>query len=380
MSDKFEWDSKLVGFGKRVRDGRETWIIQYRFGHRQRRMKIGTVAKLTHAQAREAARKRLAQVELGQDPAADRRQGRDEAKHTVRAVVAQYLEARHDAVRSKTFSEVSRYLEQHWKPLHGVPVNAVRRADVAIELGKMVRRNGSTAAVRARVALSAFFVWCLGEGIADANPVIGTNRPAEGAPRDRVLSDAELAAIWNAAGDADYGRAVRMLVLTGCRRAEVGGLRWIEVDAKERLIRLPAERVKNGRAHVVPLSDLAWSILADQPVMGAHVFGRDDTGFKGWSRGKEILDERLGDSVAPWRLHDLRRTVATRMADIGVMPHIIEAALNHQSGFKRGPAGVYNRSRYEREVRAALAHWSDHVGALVEGGERKVVPFPAASA
>jgi integrase len=376
MTDRFEWDAKLTGFGKRVRDGRETWIIQYRLGHKQRRMTIGTCAKLTQAQAREAARKRLAQVELGQDPAADKRQTRTEAKHTLRAVVARYLEAKQGAIRPRTYVEVCRYLNEHWSPLHSVPVNAVRRADVALELGKMIRKNGSPAAAKARSALSAFYVWAMGEGIAEANPVIGSNKPVEGPPRDRVLSDNELAAIWRAAPDDDYGRVVRLLVLTGCRREEIGGLRWTEIDPEEQLIRLPSERVKNGRAHDVPLSDLAWSIL-QQPVTGEHVFGRDATGFRAWAYGKEGLDKRLGDSVAPWRLHDVRRTVATHMADLGVMPHVIEAALNHQSGHKRGPAGVYNRSRYDREVRNALALWSDHVGALVEGTERKVVAFPA---
>jgi integrase len=371
MTDRFEWDPKLTGFGKRSRDGRETWIIQYRLGHKQRRMTIGTCAKLTQAQAREQARKRLAQVELGQDPAADKRQSRTEAKNTLRSVVAQYLEARQGAVRPRTYVEVCRYLNEHWSPLHSVPVNAVRRADVAIELSKMIRKNGSAAAAKARTALSAFYVWAMGEGIADVNPVIGSNKPVAGPSRDRVLSDTELAAIWrNASGT--YGAIVRLLILTGCRREEIGGLRWTEIDSKEQVIRLPSERVKNGRPHDVPLTDAAWSILQQQPA-GEHVFGREAAGFRAWSRGKEGLDERLGDSVAPWRLHDTRRTVATRMADLGVMPHVIEAALNHQSGHKRGPAGVYNRSRYDREVRNALALWSDHVRALVEGGERKVV-------
>jgi integrase len=367
MTDKFEWDAKLAGFGKRTRDGRATWVIQYRLGHKQRRMTLGSAEKLTQTQAREQARKRLAQVELGQDPAADKQQGRADAKHTLRSVIADYLAAKKGAVRGRTYAELVRYLENYWAPLHGVPVNAVRRADVAIELGKMVRNNGSTAAARARVALSAFYVWAMGEGVADANPVIGSNKPVEGPPRDRVLDDSELAAIWHAAPDGDYGRIVRLLVLTGCRREEIGSLRWTEIDTNERLIRLPAERVKNGLAHNVPLTDLAWSILQERPVTGEHVFGWDGTGFNSWSRGKEGLDRVLGDKVAPWRLHDLRRSCATRMADIGVMPHIIEAVLNHQSGHKRGPAGVYNRSRYEREVRNALARWAGHIEQLLTG-------------
>jgi integrase len=375
MTDRFEWDSKLTGFGKRIRDGRETWVIQYRLGHKQRRMTVGTCAKLTQAQAREAARKRLAQVELGQDPAADRRQTRTEAKHTLRGVIAEYLEAKQDMIRPTTYREVSRYLNDHWAPLHGVPVNAVKRADVALELGKMVRRNGNAAAGRARIALSAFYVWAMGAGIAEQNPVVGSNRPGVPPPRDRILNDTELAAVWRAAGDDDYGRIIRLLALTGCRREEIGGLRWIEIDAKERVIKLPAERCKNGRAHEVPLTDLAWSILQEQPVTGEHLFGRD--GFSQWSRGKRELDARLGDSVASWRLHDLRRTAATRMADLGVMPHVIEAALNHQSGFKRGVAGTYNRSRYEGAVRNALALWSEHVLALAEGRERKIISLRA---
>jgi integrase len=248
---------------------------------------------------------------------------------------------------------------------------------VALELSKMIRKNGSAAAAKARTALSAFYVWAMGEGIAEANPVIGSNKPDDGPSRDRVLTDAELAAIWrNVSGT--YGAIVRLLILTGCRREEIGGLRWTEIDSKEWVIRLPSERVKNGRAHDVPLTDAAWSILQEQPVTGEHVFGRAATGFSTWSQGKEGLDERLGDSVAPWRLHDVRRSVATRMADLGIMPHVIEAVLNHQSGHKRGPAGVYNRSRYEREVRAALALWADHIRTLVDGDERKVLAFAAA--
>ena len=131
-------------------------------------------------------------------------------------------------------------------------------------------------------------------------------------------------------------RIVRLLILTGCRREEIGALRWAEIDSKERLIRLPAERVKNARPFDMPLTDLAWSILHEQPVTGEHVFGPAATGFSSWSRSKEGLDKRLGDKVAPFVLHDIRRTVATRCADIGIMPHVIEAILNHHSGHAPG--------------------------------------------
>ena len=106
-----------------------------------------------------------------------------------------------------------------------------------------------------------------------------------------------------------------------------------------------------------------------------QLFGeRSDLGFTQWG-AKRDLDARLGGQVAEWKLHDLRRTCATGMADIGVQPHIIEAVLNHVSGHKVGVAGIYNRSSYEREVRAALALWADYVRAIAEGGERKVLAF-----
>jgi integrase len=127
---------------------------------------------------------------------------------------------------------------------------------------------------------------------------------------------------------------------------------------------------------------MALDIIAKVPRMVGrdHLFGeRSDLGFTQWD-AKRDLDARLGESVKPWTLHDLRRTAATGMADIGVQPHIIEAALNHISGHKVGVAGIYNRSSYEREVRNALALWADHVRAIAEGGEHKVVNFPQAAA
>src|SRR5262249_53248309 len=134
MSDKFEWDEKLSGFGKRTRDGRATWVIQYRLGHKQRRMTLGSVAKLTQAQARDQARKRLAQVELGHDPAADKQRFRLETRHTLRSVISDYLAVKRTQVRPGTYREIARYLNDHWSGLHSVPVNGIRRQDVAIEL------------------------------------------------------------------------------------------------------------------------------------------------------------------------------------------------------------------------------------------------------
>jgi integrase len=178
-----------------------------------------------------------------------------------------------------------------------------------------------------------------------------------------VLGDAELVKIWNAAPDSDFGRIVKLLVLTGQRRDEIADLQRAEIG--DAVLALPAARTKNGRAHDVPLSAQALAVLGDHPerVGRTYAFGDGEGGFSGFSRAKERLDEACG--VIDWTLHDLRRTMATRMADLGVQPHVIEATLNHVSGHKAGVAGVYNRSTYAAEKRAALDLWGTHVQMLL---------------
>ena len=171
------------------------------------------------------------------------------------------------------------------------------------------------------------------------------------------------------------------MILTACRRQEIGGMCWSEFNP-DGTWTLPAERAKNKRAHTLPLPPPAWEIIAGVPKMAGRdqLFGTRAAGYTNWGPGKAALDRALGDTVAPWTLHDIRRTVATRMADLKVQPHIIETVLNHQSGHKGGIAGIYNRSSYSTEVKNALAMWSDHVRAMVAGEERVVVPFGPTSA
>ena len=234
-------------------------------------------------------------------------------------------------------------------------------------------------AARARAQLSALFSWALAHGLCEANPVVGTIQPSNGKPRERVLSDAELSRIWKACGDDEHGRCIRLLILTGCRRQEIGGMCWREFDNPENpsTWTLPAARSKNGRAHTLPLLPMVLDVIKTVPHMAGRdqLFGqRGGGGFTAWSRGKAALDARSGVKE-PWTTHDLRRSVATRMADLGIMPHVVEQILNHQSGHKRGPAGTYNRSVYSNEVRVALATWHDHLRTLTVGGKRKVIPL-----
>ncbi len=387
--DVIYFDDDLAGFGLRLRASggrlRRTWVAQYRAKGRTRRMKLGAAEKITAEQARKRAREVLAKVQLGEDPQGDKAAARSKAAHTLRVIAEEYLAVKQATLRPASYRVTKLYLTgPYFKPLHAITITDISLADVAARLTVITRSNGSVTASRARAALSSMFAWAMGQGLLGphpVNPVAGTNKPEDAIPRDRVLSDAELAAVWRACNDDDYGRVVKLLMLTGCRREEIGGAGWSEIDVSKGALTLPKERVKNKRQHVVPLSDSALAIIESMPQrLGRdQLFGERGKGLSHWARGKCELDARLAGQVLEWRLHDLRRSVATRMADLGVLPHIIEAALNHVSGHKGGIAGVYNRSMYEGEVRAALALWADHVRAIVDGGEHKVMTLKRAA-
>ena len=186
--------------------------------------------------------------------------------------------------------------------------------------------------------------------------------------------------VWDHAGDGDYGSIIRLLVLTGQRRDEVGAMRWSEVNPDKALWTIPKTRTKNGREHTVPLSGEAVAILRGVTRRDDRdlIFGSREGPFSGWSKAKAELDERIagaGGEMEPWRAHDTRRTVATRMIDLGVLPHVVEAVLNHISGHKAGVAGVYNRAVYANEKRQALEVWAERVK-VITGRASNVVTMP----
>ena len=383
--EEFYWDTELENFGLRLRRRANgvlrNYVAQYRATGRTRRVTIGAADKLTLSQAREAARKVLAKVALGHDPQGERETKRQAQARTFKAVVDTYLQAKQRELRPISLRISKLYLTgPYFRSLHPMPISAVTRTDVAAAIRAITRSHTSNTAGAARRALSAFFAWAIADGLLGdgANPVDGSHRPADPEPRNHVLTDAELVSVWKACADNDYGRIVRLLILTGTRCQEVGGLRWSELDVDAGTWRLPKERSKNGREHVIALPPEALAILASGPREGGdHLFGFRAAGFKSWTRGKKALDSHLAGTVRPWRRHDIRRTVATGMADIGIEPHIIEACLNHFSGHRRGVSGVYNRALYERATAAAFVRWSAHVAALVEGREHKIVPLRA---
>ena len=261
-----------------------------------------------------------------------------------------------------SYGQIELHLVKHAKPLHRLGLTNIDRRTIATRLAEIETGSGPVSRNRVRSSLSAFFTHCVKEGLLDINPVTGTAKADEGRSRERVLSDAELTTVLGALGADQFSDIVRLLTLTAQRREEIAGLRWCEVDFERDLIVLPPDRTKNRREHAIPLSSQARAILERQPRTPGRdfVFGHGAGGFSGWSRCKERLDQRV--KLAEWRLHDLRRTAATVMADrLGVLPHIVEAALNHVSGHRAGVAGIYNRAKYESEMRDALQRWAEYV-------------------
>ena len=233
-AEGFVWDEDLPGFGVRARGHTKRWVIQYRVGTQQRRESLGDVRKIALEDARKIARARFAQAELGVDPGAARAKARTPVL-TLADAADRYLDAKRDRLAPSTFKQAKYHLGALWRPLRERPLEAIKRADIAARLQELIKQHGRTAAARARGHLSTLFTWAMREGLCETNPTIATNNPSAGLPtRDRVLSDHELLMVWSACEDDDFGRIVRLLILTGCRREEIGRLQWSELSSKNR--------------------------------------------------------------------------------------------------------------------------------------------------
>jgi integrase len=354
------WDQTVSGFGARRQTQGVFYYVRYRQNGSQVVRSIGRHGHWTPDTARNEARRLLGAVAGGADPfRAEPLKGEAFA-----ACAERYLERKRAALKPRAFVEVARYLRNHAAPLHAMRLAGIDRRAIAALLGGIETECGPVARNRARSALSAFFAWAITEGLIEVNPVMGTAKADEGGSRERVLSAEELKALLGALPqiNEDFADVVRLLLLTGQRRNEIGKLAWSEIDLGRKLIVLPAARTKNGRQHEVPLSPQALAILERQPRRNSSGFVFGQRGFTNWDKSKARLDARL--KIAHWTLHDLRRTAATGMAELGVQPHIIEAVLNHVSGHKGGVAGIYNRARYEGEMRDALQRWADHIAEI----------------
>jgi integrase len=375
------YDDDVPLFAVRLRAGGSArWVFQYRLGVKQRRQTLGPVSAMSAATARKLATALYHRVKVGQDPVGEKDEGRARAAETMDAALRVYMQRQRERLKPLSYRQFERHLVKHCRPLHGLQLAKIDRRAIATRLTAIAAKSGPIEANRVRTSLSAFYAWCIREGLVESNPVIGTERRPERS-RSRVLDDSELRAIWAAtAGNDDFSAIIRLLALSSCRANEIAALRWSEVHADK--IVLPASRTKNAREHVVAITAPMRVILDARPRRDGRdfVFGRrENRPFTGWSVCKTLLDQRIKDNgaaVAHWTPHDLRRVCATRMADeLGIAPHIIEAVLNHVSGHKHGVHGIYNRSSYETQKRQTLMMWGEYLLSVVEARAAKITPL-----
>jgi integrase len=324
---------------------------------RLRRKGLGRYPEMTLVQARDAWRALRQNVTKGIDPA-----GNGNAD-TFAVVVAEWIR-RDQATRNKltTVRGVVRTVEMYLTPLWGERrVDTIAKRDVIELLEKIVDGGAPIKARRTFALLHRFFRWCLAREIIKIHPMAGLEAPGSETARERVLIDEEIVSIWRACSEGPYGQATRLLLLTGARKAEISRLRWSEIN--EASIRLDGERTKSGMPHTIALSSAALALLADNG--GDYVFSVDGgkNPISGWSLGKAGIDARA--KIAPWRVHDLRRTVATGLQRLGINLQVIEAVLGHIGGSRSGIVGVYQRHSFDAEKRAALEAWGEHVMGLV---------------
>jgi integrase len=276
--------------------------------------------------------------------------------------------------------EVENEMRREFKAWEKRPIADIDRADV-IALVEAVARRSPWQAHHMLSYASRFFNWCIERGIygLEVSACAGI-RPSRligrKEPRQRVLDDDEIRAVWTACSDYPFGSLVRMLLLTGQRRSEVAGMRWSEIDLAKRVWTIPSTRAKSGAAHVVPLTDAVIELLESLPRFqrGDHVFSAT-LGVKpinGFSKYKQRLDTRV--KIAPWVLHDLRRTMRTRLSGLPVPDLVRELVIGHtQKGLHR----VYDQHAYLDEKGRALELWSARLREIIEPAPVNVIKLKA---
>ncbi|PTQ11434.1 integrase [Sphingomonas oleivorans] len=372
----FLWDEDLKGFGVRtLASGAATYVLQYRMGGREaktRRYTIGSHGSpWTPVTARAEAERLQILVAQGVDPADADKQRRREA---VDLAFSNYADRFAESCDPRAWGRVVKQaLRLHIKPiLRDKPLPKITRPDVVAVFDNMP--SGQQANRRNVFAvLRRLFKWAISRGDIERSPMEGMETPAAVKARDRWLSDEELRRIWVLTPKTHrcFGPIVRLLILTGQRREEVSSLAWAELNRGERVWRLPSERAKNGEFNIVPLNDLAIAVLdeiaggAKWPRRGRVFATSTGHSFSGYDKGKKMIDALLkkdgGDPVPGWRLHDLRRTVATGLQRLGVRFEVTEAILNHVGVSRSGVAAIYQRHDWKTEKEQAMRDWGTHL-------------------
>jgi len=368
--DTVYWDAGLPGFGVKVTPrSRKVFVVLYRIGgagSRLRKYTIGPYGRVTLQMARAEAQKVLAARLEGRDPATEKRESKrrmtaDRVDDLIEVFIVQHVS------KTRKAAEISRLLRREVVSRWGNRcVHAIGKRDI-VELASEIAQRGTPMAANTLLkVIKTFLNWCVGRAVIDASPAEGVPLPGKEVARDRVLTNNELVSVIRAArqiGGA-YGGIVEMLVLTGQRREEVAQMVGDEIDFNSRTWTLPGSRTKNGKPHIVHLSEACIKLIKRASRSGSYVFSISGVRpFQNFTNAKRVLDELSG--VTGWRLHDLRRTCVSGMARLGVPPHVADKILNHQSGTISGVAAVYQRHDFLAERKLALERWGLYIETLV---------------
>lgn len=354
--------------------GSKGWALRYRSPATGKSVKLslGKYPAMGLADARAAAREAILAIGRGVDPAAEKREAKAKAEagaDTFGGLFEVWYQ-RH-ASQKRWRSEFKRMIEKDVLPFWADRrLEDIRKRDAVVLLERIVDRGAPVQANRVLTVMKSMLSWAQDRDLVESNPFDRIRKMGQETTRDRVLSDDELVRVWAAAVTMGwpFGDIIRLLILTGQRRDEVAGLRWAELDLPGRMWTLPGERAKNGAPHQVFLAAPSVEILQSAPRLGAMTYSTtQQRPVSGWTRARGQAERLSG--TTDWTFHDLRRTVATGMAKIGIAPHVTESVLNHKSGTIRGVAAVYNRHQYLQERERALTLWANYVITLAHGGD-----------
>jgi len=384
--DNLLWDERLPGFGCKVTPkGVKVFVYQYRLGGRGspvRRYTIGKFGPITAEQARREAEKLALKVAQGVDP---QRAKAEKARIAIDLAFSAYVERFHGAYLVKRWSasqaDALALLRRYAVPVLGKkPLPDITRKDISAALAGAHDKAATASLLFA--TLRKMMRWAVNQGDLERSPMEGMDAPAKVPSRDRVLNDDELRLVWQATSTLGYPFAhiIRLLILTGARRKEISSLDWSAVNRIDAVWTLPTGKSKNKAASRQPLSSMAVvelealaSFSVDWPKAGLLFTTTGTTPSSGHSKAKARLDKAIAEITAregipppaPWRVHDLRRTLATGMQRLGVRLEVTEAVLNHVSGSKSGVVGVYQRYNWAAEKALAVQLWADHVSSLL---------------
>ena len=361
------WDENIPGFGCRVsQGGQKTFVVMFGPREARRRKVVGKYPLKSLREARDQAKKVLAEIALGIVIAPKK----SSPSITFDEALDRFLDSAKQRSRPRTVGDYDRLLNRHFA-FGRKRIADINKTDLQKCLAKLDRVPSERK--HADTVIRIFFNWAYREELIQQNPVDRLQRLANVPSRERILSERELGEVFGKAKifSWPFGPIVCLCILTGQRRGEIGQLKWSWFDLGERLVILPGKLVKNGRTHSFPIGQVTAELVRDLPRIDDFVFsGRNQKNetFNGWAKSKKAFDETLID-VGHYTLHDLRRTFSTMHAKLGTPIHITERLLNHASGSISGIAAIYNRHTYLEEMRTAVMAYESYLANLLKKAE-----------